>query len=1364
MDKKEYYLGLDLGTNSVGWAVTDKNYNLMRAKGKDLWGIREFNEAEVAVERRTQRVARRRLQREKARIALLKSYFDDAIFEVDPNFFIRLDNSKYFKEDKDERLSTINGIFDDPDYNDKKYFKEYPTIFHLRNELIKNPEKHDVRLVFLALLNMFKHRGHFLNANLSSESGSRSISDVYTEVNEELSELTEISLPEIADYSAVLDVLSDRKFSRSVKNEKLHDLIGFDKKNKTVTTVFKLICGLSVSSSDLDENISSEDNVKICFADAGYEDKEQEILSKIGNDWFDIISLLKEIYDAGILAGILKGCDYLSESRIREYEKHKNDLKILKRIYKKHPKDYDLMFRSAEKASYSAYVKSENSGKKSRRDADDRKRESLYDSIKKTIKKWNENGQDKDILYVLEEIELGTFLPKQLTSSNGVIPNQVHLKEMRAILSNAEKYLPFLNDIDESGLKVSERIIELFRFQIPYYIGPVSEDSKKMNGNGWVVRKAPGPVLPWNFDEKIDRMATAEQFISKMTRQCSYISGEKALPKNSLKYERFRVLNEINNIKVADVPISVEIKQDIYNDLFKKGKKVTRKSLDKYLCERKVASNPAEISGIDEKINNSLSSYGKFREIFGDRIDTDPYIKMVENIIFWCTVYGESKKFLNERLIENYGERSDSLIKLSDSEIKRILGFKFSDWGRLSESFLDLNGMDKETGEVTSLIHAMWETNLNMMELINSDRFTFSETLKKKTDSSFKSLAEFEHEDLDDYYFSAPVKRMIWQTLLLIKELEQVLGNHPSRVFIEMTRKEDDKKERKASRGKQLTELYKSIKDESKEWRNEWISKINKADEDGSLRSKKLYLYYVQMGKDMYTGNPIDLHELLNDNKYDIDHIYPRHFVKDDNISNNLVLVNKETNNHKQDEYPIESGIRNNEKVRQLWNALHSAGLINDEKYKRLTRTTQFTDDEKAGFIARQLVETSQATKGVADILKELLPTPETTIVYAKASNVSDFRRDNGYLKSRLLNDLHHAQDAYLNIVVGNVYYVKFTQNPSNYIKQDLLKSGEGYHLSSMFKYDVRRGNEIAWVAPGKESRKGTLEVVDKVMHRNTPILTRMNFTGHGKIADATLYSSDKAKEKGYISIKSSDPKMLDMSKYGGLSSVATAYFFLVEHKKKNKIVRTLETIPIYMRDAIEKKPELLEKYCIKKLGLVDPDIRVRKIKLHSLININGYYGHIPGISGNQIYLRNSVNMCLSPDWNNYVHKIEKYNDTGIIDSLISVEKNTELYELLSDKHSNSIFKNRPNPVGEKLKIAKDKFMVLDVETQLGVLYQILMLSVIGNPKADLTQIGYSPSSGIMLINKDITSAQEVTLINQSVTGLYENRINLLTV
>ena len=49
----DYYLGIDMGTASVGWAVTDENYKLLRAKGKDLWGVRLFEEAKTSADRRT---------------------------------------------------------------------------------------------------------------------------------------------------------------------------------------------------------------------------------------------------------------------------------------------------------------------------------------------------------------------------------------------------------------------------------------------------------------------------------------------------------------------------------------------------------------------------------------------------------------------------------------------------------------------------------------------------------------------------------------------------------------------------------------------------------------------------------------------------------------------------------------------------------------------------------------------------------------------------------------------------------------------------------------------------------------------------------------------------------------------------------------------------------------------------------------------------------------------------------------------------------------------------------------------------------------------------------------------------------------
>ena len=48
----DYYAGIDSGSNSCGWAVTDENYNLLRFKGKDMWGARLFNCANDASKRR----------------------------------------------------------------------------------------------------------------------------------------------------------------------------------------------------------------------------------------------------------------------------------------------------------------------------------------------------------------------------------------------------------------------------------------------------------------------------------------------------------------------------------------------------------------------------------------------------------------------------------------------------------------------------------------------------------------------------------------------------------------------------------------------------------------------------------------------------------------------------------------------------------------------------------------------------------------------------------------------------------------------------------------------------------------------------------------------------------------------------------------------------------------------------------------------------------------------------------------------------------------------------------------------------------------------------------------------------------------
>lgn len=119
-NRKEYYLGLDLGTNSVGWAVTDEQYNLLKFRKKDMWGIRLFDEAKTAAERRSFRAARRRLSRRKNRIKLLQELFSEEISKVDSTFFIKLNESKLHMEDK--TVKEKYPLFCDAEYTDIDYY------------------------------------------------------------------------------------------------------------------------------------------------------------------------------------------------------------------------------------------------------------------------------------------------------------------------------------------------------------------------------------------------------------------------------------------------------------------------------------------------------------------------------------------------------------------------------------------------------------------------------------------------------------------------------------------------------------------------------------------------------------------------------------------------------------------------------------------------------------------------------------------------------------------------------------------------------------------------------------------------------------------------------------------------------------------------------------------------------------------------------------------------------------------------------------------------------------------------------------------------------------------------------------------
>ena len=595
---KGYYVGLDMGTGSVGWAVTDESYQILRRHGKAMWGVRLFESAKTAEERRMFRTGRRRLDRRGWRIEILQEIFAEEISRVDPGFFLRMKESKYYPEDKRDIQGNCPELpytlFVDKTFTDKDFHKKYPTIYHLRKMLMETEDTPDMRLVYLALHHMMKHRGHFLlSGDISQVTEFKNTFNQFIENirNEEMD--FEIELDESA-VQMIEETLKDKNLTRSAKKSKL--VKGLNAKNVRDKAFLTLLSGGTVKLSDLFgmEELNEGERPKISFADNGYEEYAAVVEMELGELYY-IVESAKAVYDWAILSDILGGSTSISDAKVRAYEKHKADLKYLKAVVKEYfPKEvYNAVFvESSDKLNnYPAYIgMTKKNGKKVSLEGKRCSREEFMDFLKKNIVVKLPDEEAK--MYLQSELEKDSFLPKQVNKDNGVIPYQVHKYELKKILDNLGDKIPFLKEN-------AEKIEKLFSFRIPYYVGPLRTGNGENSKFAWAERKSTEKIYAWNFENVIDVEQSAENFIRRMTNKCTYLIGEDVLPKDSLLYSKFMVRNELNNLRLDGQKISVELKQKIYRDVFCRSRKVTQKKLKSYLIREAIAGKNVELTGID---------------------------------------------------------------------------------------------------------------------------------------------------------------------------------------------------------------------------------------------------------------------------------------------------------------------------------------------------------------------------------------------------------------------------------------------------------------------------------------------------------------------------------------------------------------------------------------------------------------------------------------------------------------------------------------------------------------------------------------------------------------------------------------------
>lgn len=1090
--------------------------------------------------------------------------------------------------------------------------------------------------------------------------------------------------------------------------------------------------------------------------------------------YIEIILEAKKIYDFRTLAYLLHGKSLLCDAMVNVYEGHKEQLAALKRLYKKFAtkEQYYFMFRDSrildgddsddeedkeesnkeeskdkkKKASYVSYIgytKTNSKAKYTGAHITSEKNISVlikqikndlkFDDLKSKVDRYQDDPSQQnelskqdisDIQCIEEAIESNTFLPRQNSRNNGVFPYQLNLNEMRTIIENQSKYYPFLKDKAPSfpdGKTEEYKIVSLLKFKMPYYIGPLSQPNNYVRDdkrdNHWVQFKGEnnqGIINPWNFSQIVDLEGTADKFISNLTNYCTYIFGENTLPKESLIFQAYKVLNDLNNLKVNGSLISKEDKDYIIQNVYLKKKKIKGKDIVNALKNKYKLSDEDPIVttkssgksiGEDEvdltMFNSSLSSFIDMSNpnAFGPEFYKDSAkFELAEKVIELITIV-EDKELLKERLKK---------LELSDNQVNYLFKQKYSGWAPLSRKLLDgitidcVNENTREAYPVT-IIDVMRDTPLNFMEIYETKNSQFSGFKEKVAElNDEKNICR---DDLiEESYASPAMKRSVKQTFKVIDELKNTLNiDHFDRIFVEATRAPGEAGKMVKSRKKQLQEAYDAAKDLVDQELRVDLQKLRddlEKQTDDQLRRKKVYLYFMQLGRSVYSGEKINLNKL--DENYDIDHIIPQAKLKDDSF-NNMVLVERELNNKKQDEYPIPSTIISEQGknwIKKLANRKDKnkrSYFMPKDKANRLLRpeSKQLTSDELNGFINRQLTLTNQSVKAVCDILK--MTEKGSGIVYSKANFVSDFRKLCGelrpsydaFVKVRDINDFHHANDAYLNIVVGNVYYEKFKNfyinNRIDYnngkkdlsvLASKLFTKTQADDKTGILYWEAHFHNEKETDSNGKErtikvrdyGTKSTFDKIEHYMELNDPLVTQMQYTLSGKqgfFKKITLKTKAKDNEDNSDKLfplkqhlRSDSNKVMDVNKYGGYSDMITPYFMLVKSEgKKGKHIYSLESIPtIYLKSFKEKEEDTIN-YLSCKNKLKNPVVISDKLLMRTIVKIPYFKNDsnlslvklgTSGRTGNNIVYINLSELILPIEWKNYYRKISNLLGTNV--------------------------------------------------------------------------------------------------------------------
>ena len=1322
MDNKKngingFDIGLKVDKTHVGWSVVTEGMDIVKKK-KQLIGVDLFNEASTNEDRRLARSARRLHQRKLDRIHFITKMFEDELNKKDPYFLVRLKESGLLEEDR-----TVSGNLFENKEDEQEYYKKYPTAYHLRNHMLQASDE-DIRLLYLSVLHLFKNRGNFLLKDVNAQSAV-SFQKTYKELRVAL--LDVITLSKETEVIDTLESIISAKESNRTKLAEIMELIGISSKDKDYVTVFQLILGMKADIKNLFPKQLEwyEDNTKICFNGCDdFDALKAPFELYLDIEQIGILDAIKAMYDWSKLNNILKGEKYIAGSMVKSYNKHSEDLKTLREILRYCAEQgnghyYKEMFQTSEfhdgkvLANYCAYVGKARDVKKKRTSTCSKN--DFYSYTEKMLNKILEKlGNSEDDDYVRSKINIcmfdmagGEFLPKQKSKENIYVPNVILAEELKNILTKAADKHPFLLEKNkESGLTVIETILEVFTFQIPYWVGPVNGDDKY----AWAVRKQPGRVYPWNFSEKIDLVKTRRTFMDRIIGDCSILFYEKVLPDSSFFNRKMLCLDEINRIRVNGEKLPVDAKQKIFNELFLKHDKVTQKGVVTLLEQEGYvdASFDNEYTGFTKrKLNQNMGPYVKALAVYPE-LDIDTY----ETIAEYITVCKSDRKLLKTSLTSETSLDE----KILDSLINVI---RDSGWSEYSKKCItEVIGYGKEELVDRNLIDHLYYTQSTLAEVLGTS-YNFVEKfgeINREADISLQKMVE--------EIVNPKVRRSFQQMVKVAKDLRNYLGKEPEHIYINVYVPANNKAMYSENRMAELMRLLKSAGEKD-------LLKQLKIEKNLTLRK---YLYYLQKGRCLYSGQIIPYEEITG-NSFNIEHILPQSKVYDHSV-NNLCLVRKQLNEDKGNLYPISKEIQ--EEMLPFWNELAEEGFLTVKKFEALTSVNGIAMERKVESIDKLLVEHRKTAYKAAALINRIFP--NSKVVFVSDTILNDLKNKLGFIYDEKINELGSAKDAYLVSVCGRIWNGIFGDSPKKYIVENPSYSLNVYNYDSDY-----------WKATDEES-KTKIETVLAKAHINQTVMSFSKESGSlykmsllSKEYMSTCKSAVAGRKDGYR----------DTQKYGGYNTLTVSHFCIVKTGDKLK----LEAIPLIMLDKLKTEQDYIEYFTQK--GMNDVSIVKKRVLKKTVFIINGFKYYLASLNDTSIILDSGIPFYLSQKNEEYFSKVLQFNRNakkGYIHKsmydVINEESNIKFLEEFLEKYQ-TVYKNRVNSGIEKLTGATTNFKGLTIEQQCVVLENLFGIVYRKRPIADLKLIGLSSNTGNIAVSRYISKFDSCVMIEESATGLY---------